>query len=102
MNTVFPKQQLADWCREDGHEGCATVIEESPDWMLPSALYWVSKHLASHRVYDDDEARILPVILRDEAEARNRRSLLTSTNLLTLLAVGSLLALTAHLDYLWA
>lgn len=68
--TPFPPATLAQWCREDGHDGCAILIEEAPEWLLPTVLPWVARHIEQHTVFDDENARVLPWILRDEAEAR--------------------------------
>lgn len=99
QTTAFPRQRLADWCREDGHEGCAVLIEESPEVILPSVLWWVSRHVEAHPVYDDCEAGALPRILRDEADAiRSRRGTATITHP-TALATGACIFATACLLY---
>lgn len=100
--TAFPKQQLADWCREDGHDGCAIWIEESPKWLLPTVLWAVAHHVEAHRHYDDDAAYVLPSILRDEADALKRSHAFTLSGLGYALALGGVFALAAHFEYLWA
>ena len=101
-HTAFPPEQLAAWCREDGHETCAILIEESPEVLLPSVLWWVAKHIEANLVYDDEEARILPTILRDESAAlRARRGVSTLTDRRAGIALVGIFLLTFLLDGLW-
>jgi len=68
MSATIERQALADWVREDGHDGCAIVIEEVPEFMLPSVLTWTARHMRQHVIFVDDEAFALPYILLAEAE----------------------------------
>jgi hypothetical protein len=98
--TPFPPQTLADWCREDGHDGCAILIEESPEWMLPTVLPWVARHLDKHNTVRDEDSFVLPWILRDEAEARRslRRGKPTLTNAGALSVLLGIIVLSWFLD----
>lgn len=94
----FPPQLLADWCREDGHEGCAIIIEESPDWMLPTVLRQVARHIEKHDDIRDEDSKILPWILRDEAEARRLQGTPTLSSPGAALTLMSIFALSWFLD----
>lgn len=100
----FPPQTLADWCREDGHEGCAIWIEESPEWLLPTVLDVVARHIARNDHIRDEESMALPWILKDEAHARRstRRGALTLSNTTSLIALGAVFLTAAYLEYVWA
>lgn len=68
--TMVAPQYLADMVREDGHETCAILIEESTDLILPSVLYWVAQHCKVHRPHKDEAARDLVDILLWESALR--------------------------------
>lgn len=96
----FPPQTLADWCREDKHEGCAILIEESPEWLLPTVLPWVARHIEKHDEIRDEESMALPWILRDEADARRsvRQGESTLANVGAMGVLLSIFALAYFLD----
>jgi hypothetical protein len=71
--SFYPRDTLARWVREDGHPGCADLIETVPVRMLPSTLKWVARHIERHPNYDDAAARWLPNALRQNAEWRAAR-----------------------------
>lgn len=98
--TLVEQQHLADMVREDGHEVCAIIIEESPQILLPSVLRWAAWHCKSHVIYDDEAARELVDILRWESEVRQvHRPTLTNRRAMLLL-VGIMLSAYA-LDWFW-
>lgn len=73
MTAFYPRDTLAHWVREDGHPGCADLIEKVPVRMLPSTLRWVARHVEQHPHYDDAAARWLPNALRLNADWRAAR-----------------------------
>jgi len=97
------RRVLASWIREDGFFTIAEVVESAPPAFLPVILRMAAKHIARHPHYFDEEARILPEILWQEAEVRDQMpSVNRFRHLMTGVIVVSLFLLTAHLDYRWA
>lgn len=86
--------------REDGHELCAVIIEESPMVLLPSVLRWVARHCESHVIYDDDAARDLVDILLWESESRRAHRPVLTNRGAGLLLIGIMLGAYA-LDWYW-
>ena len=99
MTATIERQALADWVREDGHDGCAILIEEVPEFMLPSVLKWTARHMQHHVIFIDDDAHDLPYILM--AEADNLREDRTPI-VLPALAITALVMVAAFAEHRFA
>ena len=102
MSATIERQALADWVREDGHDGCAIVIEEAPEFLLPSVLTWTARHIRQHMVFVDDEALDLPFILLAEADNLRQKDPDRLPVVLPALAIAAVVMLAAFAEYRFA
>lgn len=94
------RDQLAEWCREDGHPGCGDLIERVPVSILPSTLRWVARHVERNMHYRDMAARSLPHVLRENADWRSSHNTPLPVIPAGMILVG-LVMLAAYLEHVF-